>query len=128
MIETLEAGSNYTLRLFPEQPLTACQIRQATQLLRDRQAEIQEQFGIQVTSVKIQPDSINLNLYSGLTIQVEPFLYFLVTVFGVLGIAVVAYLIVAALAASPWVWLFGITGIAFGAYVVYTWNQRTRRR
>jgi hypothetical protein len=125
-IQTLNAGSSYILRLYPEKPLTSCQIEQVINLLQEKQPEI-EQFGVQLRKMEAEPSKIDLTVYSNLTIEVDPFLYFLVTIFGALGIAVIAYEIIAVLAASPLVWIFGICGLAFGAYLIYTWRT-TRRR
>lgn len=127
-ISTLAAGSNYTLKLTPKETLTACQIKNAIQLLNQKRAEIKQRFGIDITRIQIQPRGITMDLHAGIMIQVDPFLYFLVTVFGILGIAIIGYEIVVAIAAiPPLAWLFGIFGLAFAAYVIYKWEGRKRR-
>jgi len=127
-LQTLSAGSNYTLKLTPKQPLTQCQINQATQLLSQRSGEIKQRFGVDISNIQVQPNNIAMTIHAGILIQVDPFLYFLFAILGTLGIAIITWQIIALLVSTPLAWVFGIFGLAFGAYVLYTWEKRTRKR
>lgn len=101
-LQTVQAGKSYSLVLIPKEALTRSQMAKAVELLKQNEAELRRNYGLEVDKVTLQPTKITLVFKAKLMIQIAPIIWAIIGLLGLAGIIIIGWQTQQVITAIPW--------------------------
>jgi len=118
ILQTYEAGKNYSLVLIPQKPLTRKQMIDGVEALKQHQAELAEK-GFDLDKVIFQPNKITLIFKAKMMIQISLIIWIIIAI---LGLVIIGWQTQQIISALPWEIILAMVGLLTVAIVAYSFR------
>lgn len=118
--QALRVGGNYVLELIPKTALTPEQMRRGLDILKMREKELKEKYGVYLVEAVFQPEKVKVVFKAGVLIQPIPIIvYAIIALLGIAGIGIIAWKLSEAAKAIPWELMVPVAALGFISVIMY---------